>query len=558
MLQTLTIKQFAIIDELEINFGNGLTVLSGETGSGKSIIIDAIGQLIGMRASSDFVRHGKKKATIEGIFDIDNNPEVIRTLNELEVDTDEDFLIVKREIFSSGKSLCKVNNQTVTLHDLRLIMQELLDIHGQHETQSLLKQKYHLQLIDSYSDGKYDNILKQYQNTYQTFKDKTRELDELESADQALLQRLDLMKFQADELSEANLQEGEVEQLEADIKRIQNSENLSLALNAAHATLTDEQAIPDRLYELSLQLANIDEIIPKKFTELKEQVDQFYYTLEDAKHELYDELSNTEFDEQYLNELESRMNLLNNLKRKYGKDISNLIQYQAKLDDEINKIENYEQSTANLKEEITQLQKQLNKEGQMLSKERRKVARELRDHIVEEIQNLQMKDANLEISFKPLDEPNAEGIEKIEILISPNKGEPLKSLAKIASGGELSRIMLALKSIFVKSRGQTAILFDEVDSGVSGIAAQKMAEKMRAISEYIQVICISHLPQVASMSDHHLLISKASQDDRTTTHVEELIGENRIDEVARMISGANVTKLTRENAKEMIEQNHAL
>lgn len=558
MLQTLTIKQFAIIDELEINFGNGLTVLSGETGSGKSIIIDAIGQLIGMRASSDFVRHGEKKATIEGIFDIDNNPEVIRTLNELEVDTDEDFLIVKREIFSSGKSLCKVNNQTVTLHDLRLIMQELLDIHGQHETQSLLKQKYHLQLIDSYSDGKYDNILKQYQNTYQTFKDKTRELDELESADQALLQRLDLMKFQADELSEANLQEGEVEQLEADIKRIQNSENLSLALNAAHATLTDEQAIPDRLYELSLQLTNIDEIIPKKFTELKEQVDQFYYTLEDAKHELYDELSNTEFDEQYLNELESRMNLLNNLKRKYGKDISSLIQYQGKLDDEINKIENYEQSTANLKEEITQLQKQLNKEGQKLSKERRKVARELRDHIVEEIQNLQMKDANLEISFKPLDEPNAEGIEKIEILISPNKGEPLKSLAKIASGGELSRIMLALKSIFVKSRGQTAILFDEVDSGVSGIAAQKMAEKMRAISEYIQVICISHLPQVASMSDHHLLISKASQDDRTTTHVEELIGENRIDEVARMISGANVTKLTRENAKEMIEQNHAL
>lgn len=558
MLQTLTIKQFAIIDELEINFGNGLTVLSGETGSGKSIIIDAIGQLIGMRASSDFVRHGEKKATIEGIFDIDNNPEVIRTLNELEVDADEDFLIVKREIFSSGKSLCKVNNQTVTLHDLRLIMQELLDIHGQHETQSLLKQKYHLQLIDSYSDGKYDDILKQYQNTYQTFKDKTRELDELESADQALLQRLDLMKFQADELSEANLQEGEVEQLEADIKRIQNSENLSLALNAAHATLTDEQAIPDRLYELSLQLANIDEIIPKKFTELKEQVDQFYYTLEDAKHELYDELSNTEFDEQYLNELESRMNLLNNLKRKYGKDISSLIQYQAKLDDEINKIENYEQSTANLKEEIIQLQKQLNKEGQMLSKERRKVARELRDHIVEEIQNLQMKDANIEISFKPLDEPNAEGIEKIEILISPNKGEPLKSLAKIASGGELSRIMLALKSIFVKSRGQTAILFDEVDSGVSGIAAQKMAEKMRAISEYIQVICISHLPQVASMSDHHLLISKASQDDRTTTHVEELIGENRIDEVARMISGANVTKLTRENAKEMIEQNHAL
>lgn len=556
MLQTLTIKQFAIIDELEINFGDGLTVLSGETGAGKSIIIDAIGQLIGMRASSDFVRHGEKKATIEGIFDIDNNPAVIETLKTLEIDADEDFLIVKREIFSSGKSLCKVNNQTVTLHDLRLIMQELLDIHGQHETQSLLKQKYHLQLVDSYADGKYESVLNQYQTTYQNYKAKTHELDELESADQALLQRLDLMKFQAEELAEANLQEGEIEQLEADIKRIQNSENLSLALNAAHVTLTDEQAIPDRLYELSQQLQSIDEIIPKKFTALKEQVDQFYYTLEDAKHELYDELSNTEFDEQYLNELESRMNLLNNLKRKYGKDISQLMQYQEKLNDEINKIENYEQSTANLKDEISQLHAQLLEEGKALSKERRLVARELRDHIVDEIQNLQMKDANLEISFKPLEEPSAEGIEKIEILISPNKGEPLKSLAKIASGGELSRIMLALKSIFVKSRGQTAILFDEVDSGVSGIAAQKMAEKMRDISKYIQVICISHLPQVASMSDHHLLISKASQEDRTTTSVEELKGENRIDEVARMISGANVTQLTRENAKEMIEQNH--
>ncbi|MGO3726678.1 DNA repair protein RecN, partial [Staphylococcus carnosus] len=346
MLQTLTIKQFAIIDELEINFADGLTVLSGETGAGKSIIIDAIGQLIGMRASSDFVRHGEKKSTIEGIFDIDDNKSVIETLKELDIDIDEDFLLVKREIFSSGKSICKVNNQNVTLHDLRLIMQELLDIHGQHETQSLLKKKYHLQLLDSYADGKYDQYLEQYQETYQTYKAKQHELNELESADQALLQRLDLMKFQAEELSEANLQDGEIDQLEADIKRIQNSENLSVALNAAHSTLTDEQAIPDRLYELSQQLDTINEIIPNEFKELKEHVDQFYYTLEDAKHQLYDEISNTEFDEQYLNELESRMNLLNNLKRKYGKDIQDLIQYQDKLINEIDKIENYEQNTA--------------------------------------------------------------------------------------------------------------------------------------------------------------------------------------------------------------------
>lgn len=556
MLQTLSIKQFAIIDELEIHFSDGLTVLSGETGSGKSIIIDAIGQLIGMRASSDFVRHGEKKAIIEGIFDIDNSKEAISVLNELDIDIDEDFLLVKREIFSSGKSICRINNQIVTLQDLRKVMQELLDIHGQHETQTLLKQKYHLKLLDDYAENQYSSVKEQYETTFNEYKEKKKELEELQSADQALLQRLDLMKFQFEELQEASLKEGEITQLESDIKRIQNSEKLSLALNNAHVTLTDEHAITDRLYELSNHLQTIDDIIPGRFKKLKEDIDQFYYTLEDAKHELYDEMSNTEFDEQLLNELESRMNLLNNLKRKYGKTIDELITYQSKLENEIAKIENYEESTSQLKEEIDLLYEKVIKYGQSLSKERRIVARTLRDHIVAEIQNLQMKEANLEISFQPLETPTIEGIEFVEFLISPNKGEPLKSLNKIASGGELSRIMLALKSIFVESRGQTAILFDEVDSGVSGQAAQKMAEKMRDIAKYIQVICISHLPQVASMSDHHLLISKMSKNDRTTTQVKELKKEDKIDEIARMISGASVTELTRENAREMIAQNH--
>ncbi|MGA4513620.1 DNA repair protein RecN [Staphylococcus caledonicus] len=556
MLQTLSIKQFAIIDELEIHFSDGLTVLSGETGSGKSIIIDAIGQLIGVRASSDYVRHGEKKAIIEGIFDIDNSKDAIEVLHNLDIDIDEDFLLVKREIFSSGKSICRLNNQIVTLQDLRKVMQELLDIHGQHETQTLLKQKYHLKLLDDYAEEKYLKTKEKYQHIFNEYKNKKQELEELESADQALLQRLDLMKFQYEELTEASLKEGEAEQLEVDIRRIQNSEKLSLALNNAHLTLTDEHAITDRLYELSNHLQSIDEILPDKFTKLKEDIDQFYYTLEDAKHELYDEMSNTEFDEQTLNELESRMNLLNNLKRKYGKDISELINYQDKLKNEIAKIENYEESTSQLRDEIAQLYKQVMSQGKKLSDERRKVALVLRDHIVAEIQNLQMKDANLEISFQPLESPTINGIEFVEFLISPNKGEPLKSLNKITSGGELSRIMLALKSIFVQSRGQTAILFDEVDSGVSGQAAQKMAEKMRDIAEYIQVICISHLPQVASMSDHHLLISKASTDDRTTTQVKELEDDDKVDEIARMISGASVTELTRENAKEMIAQNN--
>ncbi|EGQ1305527.1 DNA repair protein RecN [Staphylococcus pseudintermedius] len=555
MLQSLSIKQFAIIDTLDIQFSDGLTVLSGETGAGKSIIIDAIGQLIGMRASSEFVRHGEKKAIIEGIFDIDDAKDAIRQLETLGIDINEDFLIVKRDIFSSGKSICRINNQTVTLQDLRQVMQSLLDIHGQHETQSLLKQKYHVELLDRYADGEYIEELQQYAQSYEQHQEKIKELEALESADQALLQRLDLMKFQYDELKEAQLKEGEIEQLEIDIKRIQNSENLSLALNAAYVTLTDEHAITDRLYTLSSELQNVNQILPETFEKLKEEVDQFYYTLEDAKHQIYEEINQTEFDEQYLNELESRMNLLNNLKRKYGKDISDLMIYQEKIADEINKIENYEESTSKLREEIQQLSQQVQEDGEKLTKARRIVARQLRDRIVNEIQYLQMKDANLEISFKPYETPQKDGLERIEFLISPNKGEPLKSLNKIASGGELSRIMLALKSIFVRAHGQTAILFDEVDSGVSGQAAQKMAEKMKDIASVIQVICISHLPQVASMSDHHLYISKHEKDDRTTTTVRELTGDARIDEIARMISGATVTELTRQNAKEMIEQN---
>ncbi|EGQ3622316.1 DNA repair protein RecN [Staphylococcus pseudintermedius] len=555
MLQSLSIKQFAIIDTLDIQFSDGLTVLSGETGAGKSIIIDAIGQLIGMRASSEFVRHGEKKAIIEGIFDIDDATDAIRQLETLGIDINEDFLIVKREIFSSGKSICRINNQTVTLQDLRQVMQSLLDIHGQHETQSLLKQKYHVELLDRYADGEYIEELQQYAQSYEQHQEKIKELEALESADQALLQRLDLMKFQYDELKEAQLKEGEIEQLEIDIKRIQNSENLSLALNAAYVTLTDEHAITDRLYTLSSELQNVNQILPETFEKLKEEVDQFYYTLEDAKHQIYEEINQTEFDEQYLNELESRMNLLNNLKRKYGKDISDLMIYQEKIADEINKIENYEESTSKLREEIQQLSQQVQEDGEKLTKARRIVARQLRDRIVNEIQYLQMKDANLEISFKPYETPQKDGLERIEFLISPNKGEPLKSLNKIASGGELSRIMLALKSIFVRAHGQTAILFDEVDSGVSGQAAQKMAEKMKDIASVIQVICISHLPQVASMSDHHLYISKHEKDDRTTTTVRKLTGDARIDEIARMISGATVTELTRQNAKEMIEQN---
>ncbi|WBF53862.1 DNA repair protein RecN [Macrococcoides canis] len=553
MLVSLSIQQFAIIESLEIELKNGLTVLSGETGAGKSIIIDAIGQLIGMRASQTMVRHGEQKAVVEGVFDIENNDKVIHLLEQKEIPLD-DFMLVKREIYKSGKSLCRINNHLITLTELREVMQELLDIHGQHETQHLLKPKYHIMLLDEYSEQSYQKLYEEYRAYYFNYKEKQKELEQLQQKDEALLQRLDLIKYQYKELSDKNLVVNEKERLEEEINRLENFEKLNDALSKSITLLNDEGKLLELLFDFKEQLAEVSAIIPGKFDKTKEEAEGLYYILDDTKHLLHDELSNNDYDEQELNDLQARLNDIQFLERKYGKPLNDLIPFIEQLEAEISKIENIEESTTQLQQTIAQLYDKVMASGLQLSKARRRVAQSLRENILDEIHHLEMKSANFEMAFQKT-EPMSEGIESLEFMISPNKGEPLKPLYKIASGGELSRIMLALKSIFAESKGKTAILFDEVDTGVSGKVAQKMAEKMHDISEYIQVICISHLPQVAAISDHHLYIEKIEQDDRTITQITELDGEMRIHEVARMISGVEVTPLTLDHAAELIAQN---
>ncbi|WJP96900.1 DNA repair protein RecN [Macrococcus bovicus] len=553
MLQTLSIRQFAIIDELSIEIKEGLTVLSGETGAGKSIIIDAISMLIGARASQNLVRHGENKAVIEGVFDIDDNPNVRQLLEEKDIDQD-DFMIVKREIMKTGKSICKINSQTVTLSELKQVMQELLDIHGQHETQHLLKSKYHIRLLDEFSGGRYQAILDEYTDAFKIYQEKKEELRKLEQKDESLLQRLDLIKFQHNELTQAKLVAGEVNQLKDDINRLRNFEKLNHELTKTVNYLSDENNIIDKLFDFNESLKEIDEILKGEYASLLEETNSVYYLLEDAKHRLYDELTSNEYDENLLNDMEARMNLIQQFERKYGKNHDELILLIDDLETEINQIENLEESTSQLKKEIELQYQKVIAKGTQLSKERRTDALDLRHKILDEIHHLEMKSANFEIAFSKT-EPTLAGLETIEFMISPNKGEPLKGLDKIASGGELSRIMLALKTIFAENRGQTAILFDEVDTGVSGRVAQKMAEKMKQIAQHIQVICISHLPQVAAISDHHLFIEKHERDDRTITTVTELTGDDKVKEVARMISGVEVTPLTLEHAAELISQN---
>lgn len=553
MLQTLSIKQFAIIESLEIDLKQGLTVLSGETGAGKSIIIDAIGQLVGVRASQNLVRHGQDKAIVEGIFDIDHNENVKAMLVAKDILLD-DFMIVKREILKSGKSLCKINNQTVTLTELKEVMQELLDIHGQHETQSLLKAKYHLTLLDEFAKGQYDDIKSEYESLYQQYVDKMERLKKLEQKDEALLQRLDMIRFQHQELVSKALVKDENIEKEQEINRLRNFEKLNAALTQSIQLLNKDENLIDMLFSFNEHLKDVNDILNDDYKETLEQSENFYYILEDVKHRLHNEIQSNDFDEETLNALETRMNEIRHLERKYGKSLNELIVFTDQLQDEIHLIENIDESTGQLKLEIKTIKSQLLDKGKQLAKERRIVAQKLREAILSEIHYLEMKSANFEMYFTKT-EPTLSGIESLEFMISPNKGEPMKPLNKIASGGELSRMMLALKTIFASSKGKTAILFDEVDTGVSGKVAQKMAEKMHDISKHLQVICISHLPQVAAISDQHLFIEKQEIEDRTITKVTELNEEKRIEEVARMISGVEVTPLTLEHAKELIMQN---
>jgi len=409
-------------------------------------------------------------------------------------------------------------------------------------------------LLDEYSEQTYQKLYEEYRAYYFDYKEKQKELEQLQQKDEALLQRLDLIKYQFKELSDKNLVVNEKERLEEEINRLENFEKLNDVLSKSITLLNDEGKLLELLFDFKEQLTEVSAIIPGKFDKTKEEVEGLYYILDDTKHTLHDALSNNDYDEQELNDLQARLNDIQFLERKYGKSLNDLIPFIEELQVEINKIENIEESTTQLHQAIAQLYDKVMTSGLQLSKARRRVAQSLRDNILDEIHHLEMKGANFEMAFHKT-EPTSEGIESLEFMISPNKGEPLKPLYKIASGGELSRIMLALKSIFAESKGKTAILFDEVDTGVSGKVAQKMAEKMHDISEYIQVICISHLPQVAAISDHHLYIEKIEHDDRTITQITELDGEMRVHEVARMISGVEVTPLTLDHAAELIAQN---
>lgn len=557
MLQELTIKDFAIIQDLNLSFNRGMTVLTGETGAGKSIIIDAVGLLAGGRGSSEFIRHGATKCVLEALFSLDGNPGTYELLKTYGIDSDEDTVIIQRDIHRSGKSVCRINGRLVTIAILRLIGESIIDIHGQNEHQELMNPERHLSMLDQFGDKELFLLKKSYQETYTHYRQVKKAYDKWQNGEQELAQRLDMLQYQTNEIEMAELLDGEEEELLEEKNLLLNYQKIMSALSISYDVLQGDDVngidlIGNAMTEMS-SLEDIDD----KFKNLSEAISSSYFQLQEAASDILRELDQMAYDEDRLNEIEKRLEIIKQLKRKYGDSIGEIKSYYEKIAAELEQILNRENHLTNMTDELARLSEELVKRGSQLSKKRRKVAKDIEQSIHEQLKELYMEKVVFEVQFfKTVATFSSEGahesgFDEVEFYIATNMGEPLKPLAKVASGGELSRMMLAMKTIFSKSQGITSIIFDEVDTGVSGRVAQAIANKIYMVAVHSQVLCITHLPQVAAMADNHLYISKSIENDRTKTHVNALETAEKIEEIARMLAGTEITKLTLEHAKEL-------
>ncbi|TMN20766.1 DNA repair protein RecN [Lentibacillus cibarius] len=561
MLTELSIQDFAIIDQVDITFDDGLTVLTGETGAGKSIIIDAIQLLAGGRGSVEYVRHGTSKARIEGLFILgSDNRELYDIADKYGIDIQDSMIVLNRTITSSGKSICRVNGKLVTLAILREFGQRLIDIHSQHETQSLMDPNNHIRLLDLYSEKQIEKTKIEYTRLYEKYLSLQKRYKELSANEQEMTQRLDLLKFQQSEIEQANLVPGEDVQLEEERSQLTNFERIYTALQDAYNALYGEQKGTEWLNIASQSLqsgSEYDSFIAEKAEELSNH----YFLVEELMYELRNYVDSLQYDPERLNEIESRLYEIDCLKKKYGASVNDILEYLGEIEEEMEQLTNKDTHLAKLEEQIYQTYQDAYLEAKELHVLRQEAARALTNDIHAELADLYLEKASFSTSFDSKTASGREGDPKlhrdgfdyVQFLISANPGEPMKQLSKVASGGELSRIMLAIKKLFAKHQGITSVIFDEVDTGVSGRVAQAIAEKIQQISRQSQVLCITHLPQVAAMADIHKLIQKYEKNDRTATVVEELSENEKIDELSRMITGTKLTETAKDHAREMLE-----
>lgn len=553
MLTHLHIKNVALIEEVSVDFENGFNILSGETGAGKSMLIDSLNFALGEKASKDFLRLGETSAVVEALFVVDESlkEEIVASM-EINWEDDNSVLIT-RTLNEKGRTVAKVNGYNITQSMLKNLSAYLIDIHGQHEHQSLLNANKHLYLLDKFCEAAISKLKTSYMKHFKEYKQVCKTIADFDIDDRMRAQRLDLLNFQSEEIFNANLEIDEEEQLLKTKKDITNSENISDLTNNALELLYDgtenELSSLDKFDKAMSYLADLNEI--ENFDAIYDKMNDVFQQFSDVCLEFNKFARNLDFATGDIDEIEERLNLIYNLKRKYGSSVAEIIEYNEKITVEIDELNSFEKNMEDLQNKKAALLKKVKKLAVDISKIRKEKAKYIEESIEEQLKTLEMKNAKFEINFDKKNELTIDGIDKVEFLISANLGETLKPLAKIASGGEMSRVMLCLKAVLANIDNIDTFIFDEIDVGISGRTAQKVAEKMAFISRNYQVICITHLPQIASMADRHFLIQKNVVKEKTITDVFQIEDEKITGEIARLIGGTKITDATLKAADEM-------
>jgi DNA repair protein RecN (Recombination protein N) len=549
MLTELNIKNFAIIDSLSITFEKGFNVLTGETGAGKSIIVDAVELVLGGRASSEMIRTGCEEAVVEAAFDASYVKGLDEKLSEMGIEGD-DTLLVKRVVSVSGKNKVFINGSMATISMLSDIGDSLIDIHGQHEHQTLFKVERHLDILDDYAGVA--SPRDEMAGIYSEISKARSELERLRASEADKARRLDLLRFQSDEIAKASLKEGEEEELLEERRLLSNAERLYEAGNTALELLYSQSG--SALELIKKAGSKIGEIagIDGSFKTTAETIDSAYASIEDAAMTLRDYIGRISFDPERLNEAEERLDLIGRLKRKYGGTVSEALRYKEEIDKELEGMERAEERIIELEREVERLKVKGCKVAETLSGKRKAASEQLKKKVEGELSDLGMKKAVFEVRMERLGDFSPKGFDRVEFLLSSNPGEAPKPLSRIASGGELSRIMLALKKVMAGPSGVPTMVFDEVDSGIGGGIAEVVGRKLKEVAQGRQVLCITHLPQIAAMADLHYAVTKGEDRGRTVTAAKRLGKDERVEEVARMLGGVTITEATKRHAEEML------
>lgn len=554
MLQELTIDNLAIIKHLTLDFASKMTVLTGETGAGKSIIIDAVSLLTGGRGSQEFIRRGADKLSLQGQFTLPKDPAYLDLLDQLGIDYQDQTLIIARDIYRGGRNIIRVNGHLINTGMLKQIGAGLVDIQGQNEHQRLMQPESHLGMLDQYAAKQVHPLLADYQQHYQDYVQLKAAVNKKQQNEQQWAQRLDMLKYQVKEIEDADLQPHEEEALTTERDRLEHFQQINNALQLAATTFNEGEPTPV-LDQVATVMNAINEIaeFDDAYDALSKSLNDAYYALQDVANEASQQLDLLEFDDQRLAQIDQRLTLIGDLEHKYGDTVDDVLAYYRKIKKELTTMTAAADNDSDLEQRLQKAEQQLTKLGSKLSQARQAAAHQLTKAVHQQLKELYMAKADFEVHFATGHEQfTPTGIDQVEFYIQTNPGETMGPLAKIASGGELSRVMLALKTIFAQNDGVTSIIFDEVDTGVSGRVAQAIADKIKVIAQHSQVLCISHLPQVAAVAQHHFLIKKSVHDQRTTTSVTVLTKQQRVDELARMLSGEKITQLTREHASELL------